>query len=413
MSIPPVAIVGAGLAGLACATSLHAAGVPVQVFEASDDVGGRVRSDIVDGFTLDRGFQVALTAYPEMHRQLDMDALRLRAFDPGALVWRDGKGFEVSDPFRKPTSILSTAFAPIGTVFDKARIALLRSRLRRGHASKLLRSQDITTDAALRAGGFSDTMIRRFFRPLVGGIQLDPDLQDSRRMFDVIFRMLSEGDSAVPAIGMQAIPDQLAARLPEGSIRFDSPVESATSTSVRVDGVDIEARAVVIATEGPVAAELLGLDPVGSKAAGCVYFGADTAPTDTKCVILDGTGDGPVLNVAVMSNIASGYAPSGKHLIAAALPAIADGDLEMLARAQLRGWWGAQVDAWSHLATYRIPHGQPTQSPPFSPKQAVALPDGRFVCGDHRDTASIQGALYSGRRCAEAVRIALDPGATP
>lgn len=407
MSSSPVAIVGAGLAGLACATTLHAAGVPVQVFEASDGVGGRVRSDVVDGFTLDRGFQVALTAYPEMHRQLDMDALDLRAFDPGALVWRNGKGSEVSDPFRKPTSLLSTALAPIGNVLDKARIALLRAKLRRGHAVKLLQSEDITTDAALRGAGFSDTMIRRFFRPLVGGIQLDPDLQDSRRMFDVIFRMLSEGDSAVPARGMQAIPDQLAAMLPDGTIRFGARVESATSTSIRVDGADIEASAVVIATEGPVAAELLGLAAVGSKAAGCVYFAADTAPTESKCVVLDGTGDGPVLNVAVMSNIAPSYAPAGKHLIAAALPAVSDGDLESIARTQLRDWWGDQVDGWTHLATYRIPHGQPTQSPPFAPKQSVELDDGRFVCGDHRDTASIQGALYSGRRCADAVSTSL------
>jgi len=231
-------------------------------------------------------------------------------------------------------------------------------------------------------------------------------------MFDVIFRMLSDGDSAVPAAGMQAIPDQLAAALPDDTIRFDARVESATATSVRIGGVDVDASAVVIATEGPAAAELLGLPTVGSKAAGCVYFAADVAPTDSKCVVLDGTGEGPVLNVAVMSNISRTYAPAGKHLVAAALPAIADGDLESLARTQLRDWWGPQVDSWQHLATYRIPHGQPSQTPPFSPKRSVALDDGRFVCGDHRDTASIQGALYSGRRCADAVIAALDPGAS-
>ncbi|MEP6297463.1 MAG: FAD-dependent oxidoreductase, partial [Ilumatobacter sp.] len=307
MSGEPVVVVGAGLAGLACATTLDAAGVPVRVFEASDGVGGRVRSDVVDGFTLDRGFQVALTAYPEMHRQLDMDALDLQAFDPGALVWRNGKGSEVSDPFRKPTTVLSTALAPIGNVLDKARIAWLRTSLRRGHASNLLRGDDITTHEALRAAGFSDTIIRRFFRPLVGGIQLDPDLQDSRRMFDIIFRMLSDGDSAVPAAGMQAIPDQLAARLPADVVHLDSRVESAPAPSVRVDGTEVSAAAVVVATEGPAAAAMLGLEPVGSKAAGCVYFAADAAPTESKCVVLDGTGDGPVLNVAVMSNIAPSY----------------------------------------------------------------------------------------------------------
>ena len=404
----PVIIVGAGLAGLSCAVHLHEAGHRVEIHEASDGVGGRVRSDVVDGFTLDRGFQVALTAYPEMHRQLDMEALDLQAFEPGALVWRTGKGSVVSDPFRRPTSLVSTATAPIGNLLDKARIALLRARLRRVHPARLLAGDDITTAAALDADGFSSTMVDRFFRPLVGGIQLDPELSDSRRMFDIIFRMLADGDSVVPAAGMQAIPDQLAARLPEGTVHLGHRVAATSSTSIRLDsGDEIAASAVVVATDGPTASGLLDIDDVGSKAAGCVYFAADAAPTDTKCVVLDGTGAGPVLNVAVMSNVAAGYAPAGRHLIAAALPGRAEGDLEAAARTQLRGWWGNQVDDWEHLATYRIPHGQPRQAPPFSPKQSVQLTDGRFVCGDHRDTASIQGALHSGRRCAEAVAAAL------
>ena len=404
----PVVVVGAGLAGLSCAVHLHEAGHPVEIHEASDGIGGRVRSDVVDGFTLDRGFQVALTAYPEMHRQLDMDALDLRAFEPGALVWRGGRGHVVSDPFRRPATLVSTATAPIGNPLDKARIALLRSRLRRVHPALLLAGDDITTAAALEADGFSSTILDRFFRPLVGGIQLDPELSDSRRMFDIIFRMLADGDSVVPATGMQAIPDQLAARLPAGIIHLGHRVSSTTATSVRLDGgVEIDASAVVVATDGPTASELLGIDAVDSKAAGCVYFAADAAPTETKYVVLDGTGAGPVLNVAVMSNVAPSYAPTGRHLVAAALPGHADGDLEAAARRQLRTWWGSQVDRWDHLATYRIPHGQPRQSPPFSPKRPVRLADGRFVCGDHRDTASIQGALHSGRRCADAVAAGL------
>jgi phytoene dehydrogenase-like protein len=399
----PVVVVGAGLAGLSCAVALHDAGVPVQVYEASDDIGGRVRTDHVDGFTLDRGFQVALTAYPEMHRQLDMAALDLRAFDPGALVWRNGKGSVVGDPFRRPTTALSTVAAPIGSPFDKARIALLRHRLRSVHPARLLQGDDISTRAALAEAGFSDTIIERFFRPLVGGIQLDPDLTDSRRMFDVIFRMLADGDSAVPAAGMQAIPQQLADRLPIGTVHLDAPVTATTPTSITIDGDTIGAVAVVVATEGPVAARLLGLEPVGSKSVGAVYFAAPEAPIDDKLVVLDGTGRGPVLNVAVMSNVAPTYAPAGSHLVVAALPGH-DGDtIEADARSQLRGWWGSQVDSWDHLATYRIAHGQPRQRPPFQPRQRVRLDDGRFVCGDHRDTASIQGAMFSGRRCALAI----------
>ncbi len=411
MTGAPVAIVGAGLAGLSCARLLHRRGVAVRVFEAGDGPGGRVRSDRVDGFTLDRGFQVALTAYPELHRQLDLAALDLHAFEPGALVWREGAGSVVSDPFRRPLTTLQTATAPIGSVFDKLRIALLRRRLRRAHPAMLLQGEDVSTIDALRAAGFSERIVQRFFRPLVGGIQLDPELLDTRRTFDVIFRMLADGDFAVPAAGMQAIPDQLAAGLPAGTIEFGRRVSSVAPDHVVVDGERISAPAVVVATEGPAAANLLGLAPVESKAVGCVYFSADEPPTDARLVVLDGTGRGPVLNVAVMSNIAPSYAPAGRHLVVASLPGHVGPTIEDDTRVQLRSWWGPQVDGWEHLASYRIEHGQPRQRPPFRPKRPVALADGVFVCGDHRDTASSQGALYSGRRCAAAVAERLGVGA--
>lgn len=397
-------VVGAGLAGLCAAIEIQRAGFRVVVLEAQDDVGGRVRTDEVDGFLLDRGFQVLLTGYPELARFLDLDDLDLRPFDPGALVWRDGGGHVVSDPFRAPLSLPQTALAPIGTLIDKMRIALLRARLNRVQPHTLLRGNDVSTIDALRESGFSEVMIERFFRPLFGGIQLDPELATSRRMFDIIFRTLSNGASVVPARGMGAIPRALAHQLQPGVVRLNASVSALDGTNVVInDGERIEARTLVVATEGPAAAQLLGIAQVASRSVGCVYFAADAAPTDRKLVILDGTGRGPVLNVAVMSNVAPSYAPVGKHLIAAALPGHVEGDLESVARTQLRGWWGNAVDSWQHLRTYRIAHGGPVQRPPFAPKQRVSLGSGRFVCGDHRDTGSIQGAMFSGRRCGEAV----------
>ena len=407
MSLPSqcdVVIVGAGLAGLSAAREIQRHGLSVIVLESSDAVGGRVRTDLVDGFQLDRGFQVMLTAYPELQSQVDMRALDLRPFDPGALVWRNGKGHAVSDPFRKPQTLATTALAPIGSVFDKARIVVLRARVMRRKPAGLLGGQDVSTDVALRAFGFSTKIINRFFRPLFGGIQLDPHLATSRRMFDVIFRSLSEGLSVLPSRGMQALPLQMASRLTEGTVHLNTRVSAIDGNKVTItNGECITARAIVVATDGPTASSLLGIPIVESRKVGCVYFSADTPPTKEKYVILDGTGNGPVLNVAVISNVAPSYAPADKHLIVAALPGVTDGDLEAISRKQLRSWWGPQVDGWKHLRTYIINHGGPVQKPPFSPKQRVDLGNGLFVCGDHRDTGSIQGAMFSGRRCGEAV----------
>jgi phytoene dehydrogenase-like protein len=247
-------------------------------------------------------------------------------------------------------------------------------------------------------------MIQRFFTPLVGGIQLDPQLTASRRMFDVVFRMLNQGDAVVPAAGMSAISEQLASHTPSQKIHLNTRVANVTSQSVVTEsGHTISSKAVIVAVEGPAAAKLTGIAPVQSRSVSCVYFASDSAPTDKKLIILDGTGKGPVLNIAVMSNIAPTYAPAGQHLIAAALPGQIGDNVEEVARQQLQTMFGSRVSSWRHLRTYRIEHGQPDQSPPFAPKKKQHLDNDIFVCGDHRDTASIQGALFSGRRCADSV----------
>jgi phytoene dehydrogenase-like protein len=400
-------VVGAGLAGLAAARQIKSHGRSVIVIEAQDGVGGRVRTDKVDGFLLDRGFQVLLTAYPELKTQIDMSALDLKMFSSGALVMRDGRSSVVTDPFREPRRAAATVFAPVGTLTDKLRIAVLRWRVMHRNAPKILKSEDLSTTDALRDLGFSETMIDRFFRPLFGGIQLDPELRTSRRMFEIIFKSLSEGQSALPANGMSAIPEQMATNLGTENIFLNTQATKIETGAVTTVAGRVETSAVVVATDQPSASELLRTNEIASRVVGCVYFSADAPPTHEKFVVLDGTGQGPVLNAAILSNIAPSYAPPGKHLIVAALPGIIAGDLEAMSRDQLRTWWGPQVDGWSHIKTYRITHAGPEQLPPFNPKQKVSLGNGLFVCGDHRDTGSIQGALYSGRRCGEAVLASL------
>jgi phytoene dehydrogenase-like protein len=410
-----VVIVGAGLAGLSCARTLTAQGLVVVVLEAADGVGGRVRTDVVDGFQLDRGFQILLTAYPELSRQLDVDALDLQVFDPGSRVWT-GSGFAtVADPLRRPSALPATLAAPVGSLIDKARVGLLRQRLVHRDPVSLLQSPDRTTAQELSELGFSPAMVERFFRPLVGGIQLDVDLTTSARMFDVIFRTLAVGDAAVPAGGMGAIGAQLAEGLPPGAVRLHTPVARVEATTAWTSGGEaVRGRAVVVATEGPVAARLVGVRDPGSKSAAAVWFSAPTAPIGGRAILLDGEGSGPAANVAVMSEVAPSYAPSGRSLVVAACPGLGadpaepEGPLVGAVLAQLARWFGADaVGSWDLLRVDRIAHGQPRADVPFSPKRRVALGDGRYVAGDHRDTPSIQGALFSGRRCGEAVLVDL------
>jgi phytoene dehydrogenase-like protein len=400
----PVVVVGAGLAGLACARELVARGREVTVLEASDGVGGRVRTDVVDGFQLDRGFQVHLTSYPEAARVLDHAALDLHAFQPGALVWHGGRSHRVGDPFRRPVDLVPTLRAPIGTLADKVRIALLRRRVRSRTPADLLRGPDGSTRDALHEAGFSPTIIERFFQPFLAGVLLDPDLATSRRLFDVYWRCFADGDAVLPAAGMGAIPTQLAAALPEGTVRLRSTVVGVERDEVALaDGSRVSGCAVVVATEGPAAARLLGLADPGSRPVCCVWFAADEAPWEEPVLLLDGEGRGPASNVVVHTNVAPSYGPPGAALVACAVVGAGSDDLEVEVRHQLRRWFGSVVDSWRHLRTDVIPHGQPEQLPPFSPRRSVRHGSGTYVCGDHRDTASTQGALFSGRRTAEAV----------
>jgi len=404
-------IVGAGLAGLGCARVLSDAGRDVLVLEAADDVGGRVRTDVQEGFLLDRGFQVLLTAYPEAHRVLDQGALDLRSFLPGARIRRGGRFVTLSDPVRRPLAALGTLFASLGTWGDKRRTLALRRDVRLGTLDDLFAREEMSTREALAARGLSEDVVEGFYRPWLAGVFLEPDLATSSRMFEFVFRMFAEGDASLPARGMGAIPRQLADGLPSDSIRTNARVARVEPGRVVLEGGEaLEAESVVVATDGPAASALLdGLPPVRTRGVTCVYFAAEKDPVGAPWLVLDGDGTGPVNNLCVPSTVQPSYAPSGAALISASIlgtdPTRKPRDLEQAVRAQLSAWFGPQVASWRHLHTYAVEHALPDQAAPAlaETRRPVRHAPGLYVCGDHRETASIQGALASGRRAAEAV----------
>ena len=398
-----VVIVGAGLAGLAAGVELHRAGHEVEIHEASDDVGGRVRTDVVDGYQLDRGFQILLDAYPEAQAILDYDALDLRPFTPGASIFHGGAFHRVGDPIRDPRSLLATLRAPIGTPLDKARILGFRLAVSRGPVESIWDGVGTTTLDRFERAGFSQTMIDRFLRPLFAGITLDPELRGSSQVASFVFRMLAAGDAVVPAAGMGAIPAQLASRLPGGAVHLDSPVAKVAETSVSLaGGGTVDADQVIVATGATAAAELAGTPDPGWNGVTSVWFSADEAPVDEPVLVLNGEGTSPVNSLAVMSNVSSAYAPAGKAAIVASCPSL-DTELPDLMRTQLVDWFGAVAETWEVIRVDRIERAQPKQLPGHDARPPLRTDDGVWLAGDHRRDASINGAIGSGRAVATAI----------
>lgn len=398
-------VIGAGLAGLACSIKLQQQGFKVLLLEASDKVGGRVTSDLVDGFILDRGFQVFLSAYPEAARMLDYRNLDLQPFYCGAMIYNEGRFQRLADPFRDPSSLMPMLFSNVAGLGDKLKVAYLRQKVMASSISEIFSQPDTTIAERLKNLGFSSEIIQSFFTPFFGGITLDRSLSGSANMFEFIYKMMAEGQVTLPARGMGAITEQLAGRLKAGTIRLNSKVESLENSGVKLQSGHLKARSVVIATQAPAAAALLPeLKEADSLPVTCLYFAAPQAPFQEPLLVLNG-GPGLINNLAVLSNTASTYAPVGQSLISVTVLGKPDENLEEAVKAELKGWYGQEVEKWRHLRSYRIDHAQPRLAPGHKPGIEVynTANINVYVCGDHTENASINGALVSGRRAAEAV----------
>jgi phytoene dehydrogenase-like protein len=410
-------VVGAGLAGLTCAKVVAAAGHPVMVLEARSQVGGRVRTERIDDFTLDVGFQVLFTRYPQARKHLDLAALDLRAFDSGAILQRGVRRSVVRNPFRHPGGLLRDLLSPALTPLDKVRLAHLSMEIHRTSITALRAwPDDRSLMEELQARGFSSRFIANLAQPFFGGIVLDRDLNVSARVAMFVLKMLAEGETVLPAQGMGAIAEQLATSLPPGSVRHGVRVaallrEDDHVAGVRAtDGTEFHADQVVIATDAPAAAALTSLPlPMARLGVTQVCFASPVSLYPERLLVLNAAPDAFVNDAAQLSSIVPEYAPADQHLLSCTvLGDVPPSDDVLVAgcRTDLARWFGAErVMRLRPLAVRRIAYAQPRQLPGSAASKPSVVTDqpGLLLAGDYTDLSSIEGAMRSGEAAARQI----------
>ncbi|MFD9126389.1 FAD-dependent oxidoreductase [Kitasatospora sp. NPDC059571] len=395
-----VIVVGAGAAGLACAQDLSAEHLRVLLLEASDEVGGRVRTDTVDGFRLDRGFQVFNTAYPQVRRRFALRGLRLHPFTPGFLLAGARGRYRFADPTRRPGLAGDLRPGRLAPLRDTVGLGLLGARDLLAPPALIRRGPDVAT-ARMLADGLSAATVDSVLRPFLAGVFLEDSLETSSRFFHLVWRSMLRGTLCLPQQGIGAVPRALAAVLPAGTLRLSAPVAGLTESGVLLkDGTELAADAVVVATEAAEAARLLpGLAVPPARSVTTLYHAAPVSPLREPTLVVD--SDRVVLNTVVLSEVVPAYSPDGRALVSTSV--LGTGADESAVRDRLAQLYRADTSGWEHLTDYRIAAALPAMPAPHPLTRPARVSPGRYVCGDHRATGSLQGAMASGARAAREV----------
>jgi len=407
MSEKKIYIVGAGLSGLIAALELEKAGLSPVILEASDRVGGRMKTDIVEGYRLDHGFQVLNTAYPEAKRYLDFQALQLKNFDPGAIIFEGKDSYILTDPLRNPLKLVGMAVSRVGTFLDKVKVFTLTQELKKKSSEEIFAEPSLPTHEYLKKYGFSDAIITNFFRPFFRGIFLEKDLETSSRMFEFVFKMFSQGYAAVPAKGMGQIPEMIKSQLQTTEIRLNTPVASVEGGKILLaDGTQIEADRIIVAVQPDLVMKQLEGQFAPSRKVINLYFAAPKSFLGRPMIGLI-TGQRVINNLVFMEDVSKDYVPAGKSLLSVTVldTELTDKELIKLVQSELEEISGTKADQFKHLKTYLIPHALPQVgdlkfSIPFTECKVL---DQVFLAGDYLLHGSINAAMTSGRTAAEAV----------
>ncbi|WP_432033490.1 FAD-dependent oxidoreductase [Streptomyces antibioticus] len=431
-----VVVVGAGVAGLAAAHRLISAGVTTAVLEAAPYVGGRMSTEKVDGFRLDRIGQLLSTAWPELGLTPGLDALVLRPFAPGVLLHSDGRHHRAGAqagvgsargalhavralasapragalPRPRPGAGAVPAprvrpGAPLGTAVDQARLGAALTRLAATSAERLLRRPELPAAEALAARGLPARTLDGFLRPLLAALLCDPDLGTSSRCADLALRSFAAGRLCLPEGGAEVVPELLARTLPAGTVHTGVRATSVSTTSVTTaEHGEFRCRAVLVATDARSAAELLpGLRVPDFHPVTVLHHTTDEPPPTGASLLLDADRGGPVAHTAVVSGVDPSRAPAGRALISSTVLGTPPGGVDTAVRMHLSRLYGVPTTRWETLAVQHTAEAVPAMRPPHDPLRPVRLLAGLYVCGDHRDTSTVQGALHSAHRAAAAI----------
>lgn len=399
-----IVIIGAGIAGLTCAKYLKDKGLTALVLEASDAVGGRVRTDNINGFKLDRGFQVLLTSYPEAKKLLNYEKLNFKALPSGARI-RNGEDFFVMpNPLKDFWTAPQALFSPVGSLFDKLKVFRLNLETQNAaEPDETVKNTDQTTMSFLKDYGYSDKIIERFFVPFFRGVFLEKELETDSEFFKFLYSQFAKGDVVLPEDGMQAIPEQIAGYLSLDQIRLNSPVQKIDGKTVILEnGEKIEAEKIVIATDAATSAKLLGEgQQVQFNGTVCLYFESDTPlkMEGEPYLIINSNKDETIDHLLIVSDVVKNYAPAGKTLISVSVVGNKEVTEEIIQN-ELRNWFGKNY-IWNHLKTYKIPHALPQYIRDSANKNNLKISDNIYRCGDYTAYPSLNAAMKTGREVAE------------
>jgi protoporphyrinogen oxidase len=396
-----ITIIGAGIAGLTCAKYLKDRGIEAVVLEASDAVGGRVRTDEFDGFKLDRGFQVLLTSYPEAEKLLNYNDLNLKLLPSGARIRNGNDHFVMPNPLKNILTAPQALFSPVGGIFDKLKILQLNAALRK--TVEPTSKSDETTIEFLKNFGYSETMISRFFKPFFSGVFLEKDLVTNANFFKFLFSVFSKGDVAIPANGMQEIPKQIAKYLSDNQIRLNTKVQKIDGNTIYLEnGETIKSEKIVLATDARTSANLLGTkSKVEFNGTTCLYFESDSALKfdGTPYLIINSNREEIINHILPISDVSPSYAPNGKTLISVSIVGNTDFTTEQV-QSELAKWFGKDK-VWRHLKTYKISEALPQFFADSPTENNLKLNENLYRCGDYTAYPSLNAAIKTGRLVAE------------